>query len=53
MTTAQDINAAMTQLRKGQITPDEFRAIMRQSREEHGEAGHDRLKAIAVAATNR
>jgi hypothetical protein len=53
MTTAKDMHTAMTQLRKGKITPDEFRAIMRASREQHGQADHDRLKAVAVAATNR
>ena len=54
MTTAKDIHTAMTDLRKGKITPDEFRAIMRASREQNG-AQHDRLKAVAVAvaASNR
>jgi len=51
--TAKDIHAAMTRLRAGKISPDEFRAIMRASRERHGQAEHDRLKAIAVAAANR
>ena len=53
MTTAKDMHTAATLLRQGKITPDEFRAIMRKSREEHGEQGHDKLKAIMVAATNR
>jgi len=50
--TAKDIHTAMTDLRKGKITPDEFRAIMRASREQNG-GQHDQLKAIAVAASNR
>ena len=53
MTTAKDIHKAMTDLRKGKITPDELRAVMRASREQNGEAEHDRLKAIAVANFNR
>lgn len=48
--TAKDIHAAMVQLRTGQITPDEFRAIMRQSREQNGEQTHDALKAKATAS---
>jgi len=51
-TTAKDIHTAMTDLRTGKITPDEFRAIMRASREQNG-AKHDMLKAVAVAASNR
>lgn len=47
--TAKDMHAAMVQLRQGKITPDEFRAMMRQSREQHGEQGHDALKAKATA----
>lgn len=40
--TAKDIHKAMTDLRNRRITPDEFRTIMRASREQYGQAGHDR-----------
>jgi hypothetical protein len=53
MTTAKDIHTAMTDLRAGRITPDEFRAIMRASKAQNGEAGHERLKVLAIAASNR
>ena len=51
--TARDIHAAMVALRRGQITPDELRATMRQSREQHGDAEHERLKNIALANFDR
>jgi disulfide oxidoreductase YuzD len=47
--TARDLYDAMRALNKRKITPDEFRAIMRQSREAHGEDEHQRLKNIALA----
>lgn len=51
MTNAQDIHKAMVDLRTGKITPDEFRKIMRASREQDG--NHDQRKAIATGAFNR
>jgi len=53
MITAQTYKQAMDNLRKGKITPDEFRAIARASREQNGAAEHDRIKALAVASSNR
>lgn len=53
MTNPKDIHKAMVDLRTGKITPDEFRKIMRASREQNGETGHDRAKGIATAAFNR
>lgn len=52
-TSARELHAAMTDLRHGRITSYEFRSIMRASREHNGQARHDRLKAEAIAATNR
>jgi len=51
--TAQDLHTAMTDLRKGKITPDQFRAVMRESKAQHGEAKHNLLKIQAIAASNR
>jgi hypothetical protein len=45
--TAKDVHKAMVDLRQGKITPDEFRAIMRASREQDG--SHDARKARADA----
>lgn len=44
---------AITGLRAGRITADEYRAIMRASREEHGEAEHERLKMVAISNLDR
>jgi hypothetical protein len=51
--TAETIFDAMRALRRGEITPDEFRAIMRRSREEHGEEAHERLKVVALSNFDR
>jgi hypothetical protein len=48
--TAQDLHSAMVALRQGKMTPDEFRAVTRESREENGPELHDRLKFEATAA---
>lgn len=48
MTNAQDIHKAMVDLRTGKISPDQFRKIMRASREQDG--NHDQRKAIATHA---
>lgn len=53
MSNAESIHKAMADLRKGKITPDDFRAIMRASRKANGEQGHDLAKFKAVAAFNR
>jgi hypothetical protein len=50
--TARKYKQAMDDLRKGKISAAEFRAISRASREQNG-ADHDRVKAFAVAASNR
>ncbi len=47
---AREIAAAMVALTQGKITPDDLRAAMRASREQHGEAMHDQIKARAVCA---
>jgi hypothetical protein len=52
-TTAKDYKQAMDDLRKGKITPDEFRAISRQSREQNGQEAHDRIKFQAAAWASR
>jgi hypothetical protein len=41
--TAKDYKQAMDDLRKGKITPDQFRAISRASREQNGQAAHDQI----------
>lgn len=51
MTTAQHIQQAMVQLRTGKITPDEFRAIMRDAKS--GTANWDKAKAQAVGLDQR
>lgn len=51
--TAKDIHTAMVNLRTGKITPAKFREIMRTSREQHGEAGHDALKFKATVSFNK
>jgi hypothetical protein len=51
--TAKTIHSAMTDLRNGKISPDQFRAVMRQSREQHGDEKHTTLKVQAIAAANR
>jgi hypothetical protein len=50
---ATAIKQAMDDLRAKRITADGFRAIMRASREQNGEAGHDRLKFAAAAQATR
>ena len=50
---AKNIHTAMTDLRNGKITPDEFRAIMRDSKKQNGQNGHDMAKFAAIAASNR
>ena len=47
--TARDLHAAMVALRRGQVAPDEFRMLMRRSREQHGPEAHERIKAEAAA----
>lgn len=44
---------AMSDLKAGRITPDEFRAIMRESKRQNGAQGHEMAKIMAVAAANR
>jgi hypothetical protein len=51
--TAETIFNAMQDLRRGKITPDAFRAIMRESREVNGETEHERLKVIALSNFDR
>jgi len=53
MNPAKNIHTAMTDLRNGKITPDEFRAIMRDSKKQNGQNGHDMAKFAAIAASNR
>ena len=53
MSAAKNIHTAMTDLRNGKITPDEFRAIMRESKKQNGQNGHDMAKFAAIAASNR
>jgi hypothetical protein len=53
MKNAQSIHAAMVDLKQGKITPDEFRAIMRASRQRNGEAEHDRAKGVALSNFER
>jgi hypothetical protein len=52
-TTPKDLHRAMADLRAGRITPDEFRAVMRASRENNGTQGHDAAMFKAAAALNR
>lgn len=52
VTAARTIKQGMDDLRAGRITADDLRAIMRASREQHGDAAHDRAKFAAIAASN-
>ena len=46
--TAKALREATGKLRKGKITPDEYRSLMAQSRERHG-IRHDLVKAAVIA----
>jgi hypothetical protein len=46
--TATDIKRAIDDLRAGRISADEFRSVMRASREQNGEDLHELLKAAAL-----
>lgn len=47
------IYTAIQDLRAGRITPDQYRAIMRASREQHGETAHLHAHNLAVCADAR
>lgn len=47
--TSRDMADAMIDLRTGKITPDDFRAMMRASREARTEDEHERAKFGAFA----
>lgn len=51
--TSKTIHSAMNDLRKGKITPDQFRAIMRASKAQNGSVAHEQAKFVAIAASNR
>jgi hypothetical protein len=44
---------AMSDLKAGRITPDEYRAVVRASKAQHGQAGHERMQHLAIATANR
>ena len=50
---AEQIHTNATALRKGKITPDEFRARVRALKAELGETAYDAAKMRAVASMNR
>lgn len=50
---ARIYHAAMSDLRAGRSTPDDFRATVRALRAEHGDAAVDRAKVLAIASSNR
>ena len=45
--------AAMSDLKAGRITPDEYRAVVRASKAKNGQSGHERLQHLAIATANR
>jgi hypothetical protein len=46
---ARRIGELSIAMRKGAATPDEYRAAMRASREQHGDDLHEVVKALALA----
>jgi ribosome recycling factor len=48
---AKNYKQAMNDLRAGRISPDEFRAIVRASKAQNGQAAHEAAKVAAIASS--
>jgi hypothetical protein len=53
MHTAKTYKQAMDQLRAGRITPDQFRAVVRELKATQGTQATETAKLMAIAASNR
>ena len=50
---SKSLLTAMSDLKAGRITPDEYRAVVRESKRVNGQSGHERLQHLAIATANR